>query len=86
VVHPMTEIEHQGNILKSIFMKKSYIGTLSSLIVTEGWAQICIIPVSILRLNGGLLVLPFRVYKLIEYVVPGCRPKKQTDTQFLDQG
>lgn len=39
---------------------------------------VCIVPVLRVRVKGALLVLPFRVYKLTVYVVPGCKPEGET--------
>lgn len=33
------------------------------------------VPVLRMRVKGALLVLPFRVYKLTVYAVPGCKPE-----------
>lgn len=34
------------------------------------------------RVNGALLVLPCRVYRLTEYEVPGCRPMERNSKKI----
>ena len=43
----------------------------------------CVVPVSTFRVNGALLVLPLRVYRLTWYLVPGCRPFRKTTTKKM---
>lgn len=38
------------------------------------------LPVLTMRVKGALLVLPFRVYKLTVYEVPGCKPERGSNT------
>lgn len=53
----------------------------------EGWRKLKAgsVPVSTRSVNGALLVFPLSVYRLTEYVVPGCRPEKQTVKQLTLQ-